>query len=157
MIPRITDSPCLWERLQTETRPIFLYGTGNGGDKIIAALERYGVSLTGVFASDGFVRSRTFHDFPVQAYSDVVAQYGNAIVVLLAFGTTLPEVRTFIEALNARHSSGNPLPRRENCGQMRIPQCCIGTRCGFVGQEHIAILCVPPIRRTKCVPSLTTV
>ena len=104
MIPRITDSPCLWERLQTETRPIFLYGTGNGGDKIIAALERYGVSLTGVFASDGFVRSRTFHDFPVQAYSDVVAQYGNAIVVLLAFGTTLPEVPTFIEALNARHT-----------------------------------------------------
>lgn len=103
MIPLITDSPCLWERLQTETRPIFLYGTGNGGDKILAALERYGVSLTGVFASDGFVRSRTFHDFPVQAYSDVIARYGNDIVVLLAFGTTLPEVRAFIEILNDRH------------------------------------------------------
>lgn len=104
MIPPITDTPCLWERLQTETRPVFLYGTGNGGDKIIAALDRYGVSLTGVFASDGFVRSRTFHDFPVQAYSDVVARYGNDIVVLLAFGTALPEVRAFIEALDERHT-----------------------------------------------------
>ena len=104
MIPPLLDTPCLWERLQAETRPIFLYGTGNGGDKIITALERYGVSLTGVFASDGFVRSRMFHDFPVQAYSDVVARYGSDIVVLLAFGTTLPEVRAFIEKLNDRHT-----------------------------------------------------
>lgn len=104
MIPPLLDTPCLWERLQAETRPIFLYGTGNGGDKIIAALERYGVSLTGVFASDGFVRSRTFHNFPVQAYSDVVARYGGDIVVLLAFGTTLPEVRAFIETLNDCHT-----------------------------------------------------
>ncbi len=104
MIPPFRDLPCLWEKLQTEKRPLFLYGTGNGGDKIIAALNHYGVSLTGVFASDGFVRSRTFHEYPVQAYSDVVAQYGSDIVVLLAFGTTLPEVRAFIEALDARHT-----------------------------------------------------
>ncbi len=94
----------LWDVLSRETRPIFLYGTGNGGDKIIAALERYGVSLTGVFASDGFVRSRTFHEMPVRAYSDVTAEYGDDIVVLLAFGTTLPEVRAFIEMLDGRHT-----------------------------------------------------
>lgn len=94
----------LWERLQNEKRPIFLYGTGNGGDKIIAALEKYGVSLTGVFASDGFVRSRTFHEMPVRAYSDVTAEYGDDMVVLLAFGTTLPEVRAFIEMLDRKHT-----------------------------------------------------
>ena len=94
----------LWELLREEKRPIFLYGTGNGGDKIIAALEKYGVTLTGVFASDGFVRSRTFHDMPVRAYSNVTAEFGDDIVVLLAFGTTLPEVRAFIEMLDQKHT-----------------------------------------------------
>jgi len=94
----------LWDVLSREKRPIFLYGTGNGGDKIIAALEKYGVKLSGVFASDGFVRSRTFHDMPVRAYSEVTAEYGDDIVILLAFGTTIPEVREFIEQLDRRHT-----------------------------------------------------
>ncbi len=94
----------LWDVLRRESRPVFLYGTGNGGDKIIAACERHGIALRGVFASDGFVRSRTFHDMPVRAYGDVTAEYGDNIVVLLAFGTTLPEVRAFIEQLDRRHT-----------------------------------------------------
>jgi len=94
----------LWEILARETKPVFLYGTGNGGDKIIAACERYGIALCGVFASDGFVRSRTFHDMPVRAYGDVTGEYGDDIAVLLAFGTTLPEVRRFIEMLDEKHT-----------------------------------------------------
>ncbi len=93
----------LWDRLASENRPIFLYGTGNGGDKILTALETYRVGLTGVFASDGFVRNREFHGFPVRAYSDVVAEYGNDIVVLLAFGTTLDSVKEFLALLDKRH------------------------------------------------------
>ncbi len=94
----------LWETLCETSKPVFLYGTGNGGDKIITACERYGINLSGVFASDGFVRNRTFHDMPVHAYSDVIAEYGDDIAVLLAFGTTLPEVRVFIEQLDKRHT-----------------------------------------------------
>lgn len=93
----------LWDDLTASAKPIFLYGTGNGGDKIIAALEHCGVSLTGVFASDGFVRDRQFHGMQVRAYSDVTAEYGDDITVLLAFGTTLPDVRAFIEELDRRH------------------------------------------------------
>ena len=93
----------LWDELAAETRPIFLYGTGNGGDKILAALEKYNVSLTGVFASDGFVRDRYFHGHHVRAYSDVVAEYGDDIVVLLAFGTTLDSVKEFIFSLDRKH------------------------------------------------------
>lgn len=93
----------LWDRLAAETRPIFLYGTGNGGDKILAALENYHVTLTGVFASDGFVRDRQFHGFHVRAYSDVTAEYGDDIVVLLAFGTTLDSVKEFIYSLDRKH------------------------------------------------------
>ncbi len=97
------ESYSLWDRLAAETRPIFMYGTGNGGDKILAALEKYRVRLTGVFASDGFVRNREFHGFPVRAYSDVVAEYGDDLVVLLAFGTTLASVKEFIRQLDERH------------------------------------------------------
>ncbi len=93
----------LWDRLTCESRPIFLYGTGNGGDKILAALAKYGVQLTGVFASDGFVRDRYFHEHHVRSYSDVVAEYGDDIVVLLAFGTTLASVKEFIFSLDRRH------------------------------------------------------
>ena len=93
----------LWDDLAAQDRPIFLYGTGNGGDKIIAALETYGVKLTGIFASDGFVRDREFHGMKVRAYSDVREEYGDDITVLLAFGTTLPDVREFIELLDSRH------------------------------------------------------
>lgn len=94
----------LWEVLSRESRPIFLYGTGNGGDKIIAACGRYGISLTGIFASDGFVRNRTFHELPVRSYGDVTAEYGDDIVILLAFGTVLPEVMAFIEMLDEKHT-----------------------------------------------------
>ncbi len=98
------DVPSLWDTLQTETRPIFLYGTGNGGDKILDVCQSRGIRLTGVFASDGFVRSRVFRDMPVQAYGDVIATYGEDIVILLAFGTTLPEVTAFIDSLDKRHT-----------------------------------------------------
>ena len=92
-----------WEKLAHEDRPIFLYGTGNGGDKIITALKKFGISLTGVFASDGFVRDRYFHDYHVRSYSDIREEFGDNIIVLLAFGTTLPEVTEFIELLDHRH------------------------------------------------------
>lgn len=103
-IPEIWDRPSLWDTLSAEKRPIFLYGTGNGGDKILDVCADRGITVTGVFASDGFVRSRTFREMPVQAYSDVVSAHGEDIVILLAFGTTLPEVTAFIDLLDSRHT-----------------------------------------------------
>jgi len=94
---------CLWTYLAETDKPIFLYGTGNGGDKIISALKKYNTDLTGVFASDGFVRDRYFHDFKVRSYSDIREEYGDDIIVLLAFGTTLPEIIVFIKQLEQRH------------------------------------------------------
>lgn len=101
---QLQSIPTLWDKLATETRPIFLYGTGNGGDKILDVCAARNIPITGVFASDGFVRSRSFRDMPVRAYGDVVSEYGEDIVVLLAFGTTLPEVTSFIDQLDKRHT-----------------------------------------------------
>ncbi len=93
----------LWNKLQNNARPIFMYGTGNGADKIVDALNKYGVKLDGIFASDGYVRDRYFRDMKVRSYSDVIGEYGNDITVLLAFGTTLDTVISFIEELDRRH------------------------------------------------------
>ena len=93
----------LWNDLVRCERPIVIYGTGNGADKIFSALERYGIRPDAVFASDGFVRERTFRGYPVRSYSDIIAEYGDDITVLLAFGTTLPDVTEFIRELDRRH------------------------------------------------------
>lgn len=95
---------CLWDELTGETRPIWLYGTGNGADKILDAAERFGIPIAGVFASDGFVRDRSFRGFPVLSYGDVRARCGDDFVILLAFGSNRPEVMAFIRELDARHT-----------------------------------------------------
>lgn len=95
---------CLWDSLKEEKRPIFLYGTGNGADKILNVLEERNIPVKGVFASDGFVRDRYFRGFKVLSYSDTVRENGDDIVILLCFGTDRPDVTSFIEELNRRHT-----------------------------------------------------
>ena len=85
----------LWEYLSEVRRPIALYGTGDGADKIISVLERYGLKdlIAAVFASDGFVRDRMFHEFKVISYSECCEKFGDTdFIVLVCFGSSRPEV-----------------------------------------------------------------
>ncbi len=81
----------LWEYLKTAQKPIVLYGMGNGADKIINVLKQYNIKINGIFASDNFVRSKTFHGFKISSYSQLKAEFGN-MIVLLCFGSSLPHV-----------------------------------------------------------------
>lgn len=81
----------LWKYLKTAKKPIVLYGMGNGADKIIDVLNLYGISFDGVFASDGFVREKTFHSHKISTYSLLKEKYGD-MIVLLCFGSQLPPV-----------------------------------------------------------------
>ena len=81
----------VWERAKETDKPILLYGTGNGADKIIDELTRLGIGIDGVFAGDGFVRKRTFRGFDVLSYDEAKAQFGK-FLVLLAFGSSRTEV-----------------------------------------------------------------
>ena len=92
-----------WYELSEKNKPVFIYGTGNGADKIIDILNHIGVKIEGVFASDGFVRNRVFRDFPVRSYSSITDEYGDDIIILAAFGTTLPEVMEFFKLLDSKH------------------------------------------------------
>ena len=85
----------LWEYLAKERRPIALYGTGDGADKIISVLEHYGLNdlIAAVFASDGFVRDRMFHGFKVMSYDECRRALAPAdFIVLVCFGSSRPEV-----------------------------------------------------------------
>ncbi|MBQ6847688.1 MAG: FkbM family methyltransferase [Clostridia bacterium] len=81
----------LWQYLKTAQKPIVLYGMGNGADKIIKVLEQKGISYSGIFASDGFVRNKLFHGMPIESYSALKERFGD-MIVLLCFGTHLLQV-----------------------------------------------------------------
>ena len=94
----------LWQSLQSETRDILLYGMGNGADKLLAVCEQRGIPVRGVFASDGFVRGHSFHGMRVMPYSEVESIYPpNGCVVLLAFGSSRPEVMALFDRVAARY------------------------------------------------------
>ncbi len=90
----------LWQYLKTAQKPIVLYGMGNGADKIIRVLEEKGIPFKGVFASDGFVRNKSFHGFKIQSYSALKELFGD-MIVLLCFGTHLPSVMESIKKISA--------------------------------------------------------
>ncbi len=104
MNPSLLTEPCLWEKLQKENRPIFLYGTGNGADKILDVCQKYEINIEGVFASSGFVRNRIFRNMPVQSLEQITNHYGDDIVILLAFGTTLDSVIDNINRIAQKHT-----------------------------------------------------
>lgn len=94
------DTRDVWERLSeiAGREPIVIYGTGNGADKVIDALEARGIPVSGVFASDGFVRDRSFRGHKVASYADMRERYGN-FTALLAFGTSRPDVMANIKRI----------------------------------------------------------
>lgn len=85
MLLRETED--LWQMLcrrREEGRlpPVYLYGMGDGADKCLAALERLSIPVTGVFASDEFVRGQSFRGFPVQRYSQARAEHPDLLALL---------------------------------------------------------------------------
>ena len=84
----------LWTYLKETDKPLVLYGTGNGADKIIAKLEKDGTfcKVQGIFASTDFVRDRYFRGMKVESFESVTERLGKDIIVLMCFGSSRPEV-----------------------------------------------------------------
>ena len=59
MVP-LREHETLWQYLKKQTRPIVLYGMGNGADAILDRLDRLDIPVNAVFASDEFVRGQVF-------------------------------------------------------------------------------------------------
>ena len=93
----------IWNRLKAEKKPILLYGTGNGADKILDELAKYSIKVSGVFASNGFVRDRVFRGFKVMSLEEAEAVFGD-FIALFSFGSNRPEVIENIKKIMARHT-----------------------------------------------------
>ena len=77
--------PCksdMWDELSKESRPIVVYGMGNGADKLISRFEKYNIKISDFFASDGFVRGHTFHGYRVKSFSEIKETYSDFVIVL---------------------------------------------------------------------------
>ncbi len=83
----------LWEYLQHTDLPIVIYGMGDEADKLFACCERFGVTVSGIFASDEYVRGHSFHGYPVKTYREICGLYDEFIILLAfaAFEETLME------------------------------------------------------------------
>lgn len=93
----------VWIQLAKSSKPVVIYGMGNGAEKIIAVLKEYGVSVADIFASDEFVRGHSFLGYKVLKYSDICEKY-NDFNIVLAFATHLPDMLEKIKKMNAEHS-----------------------------------------------------
>ena len=107
MLPFINEENTLWEYLKTAGKPVVLYGTGDGADKVLARLAETGVPVSGIFASDEFVRGQQFHGFTVRTYSELLA-LREKVIVLIAFASELPDVLERFYKLASVHETYAP-------------------------------------------------
>lgn len=83
----------LWSYLTRQTKPVVIYGMGNGADKLLNVCAARGICVADVFASDAFVRGQSFRGMTVRTYSQIREKYGDGnFITLLAFATSLPDV-----------------------------------------------------------------
>ena len=60
MLELLKEKENIWDYLVRDSKPIAVYGMGNGAEKIISTLESYGAKVDEIFASDEFVRGHSF-------------------------------------------------------------------------------------------------
>ena len=102
---KLPEYPCredMWDSLAKESRPIVVYGMGNGADKLFRRLEKYGVSVSDVFASDGFVRGHSYRGYRVKSFSEIKELYAD-FVILLSFASNRKDVVEMIEEIDREY------------------------------------------------------
>ncbi|MBQ9922118.1 MAG: FkbM family methyltransferase [Clostridia bacterium] len=95
-------SHTLWEYLKETSKPIMIYGMGDGAEKIITVLEKKGIEYKDIFASDGFVRGHSFRGKRVKSFSEIKEQYEN-FIILLSFASKQPETVQMLHDLSEKY------------------------------------------------------
>ena len=102
MLPEYPCKTDMWDELSKETRPIVVYGMGNGADKLIERFEKYNIKISDFFASDGFVRGHSFRGFRVKSFSEIKAEYSDFVIVL-SFASNREEVISMLSDIDAKY------------------------------------------------------
>jgi len=103
MLSFITEKQSCWDRLKAEKRPIFIYGMGDGALKIMSVFRKREIAVSGIFASDDFVRGHSFEGFRVHKLAEIEEAVDDFVVVL-AFAAGYQEIVDKIHAIAARHT-----------------------------------------------------
>ncbi|MCD8220113.1 MAG: FkbM family methyltransferase [Ruminococcus sp.] len=103
MLSFITEKQSSWEKLQAETRPIFIYGMGDGAEKIMRVFQEKSVPLAGIFASDDFVRGHSFAGYKVRKLSEIEAEVEDFVIVL-AFAAGYQSLVDKIIEISQKHT-----------------------------------------------------
>lgn len=82
----LSETQSLWQHLTKTTKPIYIYGMGDGAQKIIDVLDRLSIPLAGIYASNNFVRGHSFSGYKVLRLDEVKEQTPD-FISLLAFAT----------------------------------------------------------------------
>ncbi len=90
-----------WERIACCNKPVYIYGMGNGSEKMLHLFSRFGIKCEGIFASDDFVRGQSFCGYKVQRFSDIMSDPTDKLIVL-GFGSSLDEIMQRIESIEQR-------------------------------------------------------
>lgn len=102
ILPFIKEQKTSWEFLSETELPIYIYGMGDGAVKIMSVMEKCGIRIKGIFASDEFVRGHSFMGFKVMTLSQV-EEAEDDFVVVLAFAAGYRELYDKIFSISKRH------------------------------------------------------
>lgn len=91
----------IWTYLKGAKKPILIYGMGDGCDKIISVCHERDIPISGIFASDEYVRDKVVHGFPLTSYAKAKECFGD-MIVLLAFGVFREDLMKKIISLSAK-------------------------------------------------------
>ena len=101
-LPNYPVTTDMWEELKKENRPIMVYGMGNGADKLFERFGTLGISVSEVFASDGFVRGHSFRGYQVRSFSYVKDNY-REFVIVLSFASNREEVISMLADIDGQY------------------------------------------------------
>ena len=93
----------LWTYLKSTDKKIVLYGMGDGAEKIKAVLDEREIAVADIMASDDFVRGQSFLGYRVKKMSEIEDEYGDDIIILVCFGSQIPEVTEHIYNIAGKH------------------------------------------------------
>lgn len=102
MLDFITEKVNSWDFLKNTDLPVFIYGMGDGAEKILRVFDEYGISAAGFFASDEFVRGHYFKGHLVHTLSQI-ENIIDDFVIVLAFGAGYESLYRRICGMAERH------------------------------------------------------
>ncbi len=99
----LVEKTDVWTYLRSCNKPIVMYGTGNGADKIFSVFDKYGITVSDIFMSDTFYRGdREFHGYKLLRYQDILDKYDDCVIVL-AFAIFRRDMLEYIREISEKY------------------------------------------------------